>query len=68
MNKSTIDNKNDPILQPINEQLSDSFQGKDSPMEDDHPEAQPLLVFASYPVILILGLIIALIAWSLTSG
>jgi len=59
---------NTSVKEPLSEQIMDSIQGKDEPMEVSHPEAPPLLVFASYPIILILGIIVALAVFWLNKG
>ncbi len=66
MSKAEDGRKPTDVDTPIAEQVSDSIQGKDEPMEQSHPEAPPLLVFASYPLILIIALGIAIVAWSFT--
>jgi hypothetical protein len=65
ISKVDLDRKPPVVDTPIAEQISDSVQGKDEPMETSHPEAPPLLVFASYPVILIIALIVGIVAWSI---
>ena len=60
MSPQTVEN-NDPNQHTFAEKFSDSIQGKDEPMEDTHPEAPPLLVFATYPLVLILGIVVTLI-------
>jgi len=44
----------------FDEMASESIRGADEPMENDHPEGPALLVFATYPVLLIAGILMAL--------
>ncbi len=68
MKPTTPNENNAPVKVPLSEQIMDSIQGKDEPMEVSHPEAPPLLIFASYPIILILGIIVALVVFWLNKG
>ncbi len=68
MSETEFDRKPVVVDTPIAEQISDSVQGKDEPMEKSHPGVSPLLVFASYPVILIIALVVVSIAWWFTRG
>jgi len=45
----------------FDEMASESIRGVDEPMENNHPEGSALLVFAAYPVFLIVGILMALI-------
>ncbi len=62
MSQPTLEEKDASEHESMSEKVMDSMQGKDEPMEVSHPEAPPLLVFASYPLVLVLGIIIALVA------
>lgn len=62
MSPQILDESEPTDNETISERILDSVQGKDEPMEESHPEAPPLLVFASYPLVLILGIIVALVA------
>lgn len=44
----------------IEEVASESIRGVDEPMEDKHPDSPAVLVFATYPVLLIVGILLAL--------
>jgi len=68
MNSTPADSKSTSVKEPVAEQIMDSIQGKDEPMEVSHPEAPPLLVFASYPIVLLLGLIIAFAVFWMSRG
>ncbi|XZE46234.1 hypothetical protein SH467x_001507 [Pirellulaceae bacterium SH467] len=39
----------------LSEKISDSIQGKDEPMETNHPLAPAALVFLTYPMILMVA-------------
>ena len=49
----------------IGEQFSDALHGRDEPMEVAYPGASPTLVMGTYPIILILGIIVALTYFTL---
>ena len=63
MRQTTLDDNDAPVEHPLSEQIMDSIQGKDEPMEESHPEAPPLLVFASYPLVLIIGIIVVFVVF-----
>ena len=44
----------------VEEMASESIRGVDEPMEDKHPDSPAVLVFATYPVFLIVGILLAL--------
>ena len=46
--------------QTISEQITDAVNGTDEVMEVAHPGATPLLVMASYPIVLLLVISLAL--------
>jgi hypothetical protein len=65
---TTADDGNPSAKEPLSEKVMDSIQGKDEPMEVSHPEAPPLLVFASYPIVLLLGIIVAFVVFWMNRG
>ena len=60
MNNSerTSDNKSEETLP---EKIMDSIQGKDEPMEVNHPEAPITLVLWTYPIVALLAITIMII-------
>ncbi len=60
MNKSerTSNNKSE---ETVPHKIMDSIQGKDEPMEVNHPDAPIWLVFGSYPIVALLAIAILII-------
>lgn len=61
----TADEESEPDAGNIPEQVQASVTGEDVPMEQEHPTAPGAIVWFTYPVVLIVILIIALavVAW-----
>lgn len=60
MSQPTLDENDAAKHETLSKQIMDSIQGKDAPMEESHPEEPPLLALASYPLVLILGIVVIL--------
>ncbi len=55
-----VDSPKDEHVKSVDEIASDGIRGVDEPMEKAHPEGSAMLVFATYPILLIVGLIVVL--------
>lgn len=55
-----IDDSDDRDLKSVDEIASDSIRGVDEPMEKERPESPAMLVFATYPLLLIAGILLVL--------